>query len=297
VTARDVVVATNVPINDLLAIHTKQAPYATYVVAIEADGDPGPALWWDTRQSADDAESGDAPYHYVRWHREGGRSFLIVGGEDHKSGQASDGPARHDALEAWARERWAGLREVRYRWAGQVMEPIDGLAFIGRNPGDERVYVVTGDSGNGMTHGTIAGMLIGDLVRGRANPWKDLYDPSRKTLRAATDFAKENLNVAAQYVKDYAGPADLDDVDALPRGQGAVVRRGLARHAVYRDETGALHEYTAVCPHLGCVVHWNPSASTFDCPCHGSRFDASGRVINGPANRDLEQVTVEPQRA
>jgi glycine/D-amino acid oxidase-like deaminating enzyme/nitrite reductase/ring-hydroxylating ferredoxin subunit len=290
--ANDVVVATNVPINDRLAIHTKQAPYTTYVVVLEAHASPELALWWDTRQDAAEGESGDAPYHYVRLHREGDATFLVVGGEDHKSGQADDGISRYDALEQWARERWEGLGEVRYRWAGQVMEPNDGLAYIGRNPGDEHVYVVTGDSGNGMTHGAIAGLLIGDLVRGRENPWRALYDPSRKTLVAATDFVKENLNVAAQYVKDYAGPADIDDVDALARGQGAVIRRGVSRHAVYRDESGTLHEYTAVCPHLGCVVHWNPAARTFDCPCHGSRFDARGRVINGPANRDLERVTV-----
>jgi glycine/D-amino acid oxidase-like deaminating enzyme/nitrite reductase/ring-hydroxylating ferredoxin subunit len=288
--ANDVVVATNVPVNDLLAIHTKQAPYTTYVVAVEAPASEM-ALWWDTREEGG-GESGDVPYHYVRLHREGDEAFLIVGGEDHKSGQADDGISRYDALEQWARERWSGLGEVRYRWAGQVMEPIDGLAYIGRNPGDEHVYVVTGDSGNGMTHGAIAGLLIADLVAGRANPWTSLYDPSRKPVVAAADFVKENLNVAAQYVKDYAGPADLDDPEALARGQGGVVRRGVARHAVYRDDAGTLHEFTAVCPHLGCVVHWNPAARTFDCPCHGSRFDARGRVINGPANRDLERVTV-----
>jgi glycine/D-amino acid oxidase-like deaminating enzyme/nitrite reductase/ring-hydroxylating ferredoxin subunit len=292
VEARDVIVATNVPINDRLAIHTKQAPYTTYVVVMDAPSSIDAALWWDTRQAAE-GESGDEPYHYVRTHREGEAAYLIVGGEDHKSGQEDDGLTRYAALEGWARERWTSLGDVRHLWAGQVMEPNDGLAFIGRNPGDEHVYVVTGDSGNGMTHGMIAGLLIGDLVAGRENPWRSLYDPSRKPLKAAADFVKENLNVAAQYVKDYAGPADLDDPKSLARGQGGIVRRGLARHAVFRDAAGTLHEFSAVCPHLGCVVHWNPAALTFDCPCHGSRFDAGGHVINGPANRDLESVKVE----
>jgi Rieske Fe-S protein len=199
---------------------------------------------------------------------------------------------RFGKLAQWAHQRWKNAGEVRYRWSGQVMEPVDGLAFIGRNPRDaEGVFVVTGDSGNGMTHGTIAGMLIADLVEGRDNPWAKLYDPSRKTASAIKDFAKENLNVAVQYVKDYAGGGDVDDVTKIARGEGSVVRRGLRKHAVYRDASGELHEYSAVCPHLGCIVHWNAAEQTFDCPCHGSRFDKTGKVINGPANSGLEAVT------
>jgi Rieske Fe-S protein len=157
----------------------------------------------------------------------------------------------------------------------------------------ERVFVVTGDSGNGITHGTIAGMLIADLIGGRDNAWAKLYDPSRKTISAARDFARENLNVVAQYAKDYAGGGEILDVDAMGRGEGGVVRRGLVKHAVYRDEAGALHEVSAICPHLGCIVHWNAAERTFDCPCHGSRFDCMGKVINGPANSDLSRVTEE----
>jgi glycine/D-amino acid oxidase-like deaminating enzyme/nitrite reductase/ring-hydroxylating ferredoxin subunit len=296
ITATSAVVATNAPINDWVAIHTKQAPYTTYVIALDIPRDAiEPALWWDTRQSISDGPSGDAPYHYVRTMRGKADDFLIVGGEDHKSGQEDDADRRFLALESWARAHWPEAREVRYRWSGQVMEPMDGLAFIGRNPGDEHVYVVTGDSGNGMTHGTIAGMLLSDLIRGSDNPWAKLYDPSRKTLSAIKDFAKENLNVAAQYIKDYAGPADIADAASLARGEGGIVRRGVKRHAVYRDDGGKLHEFSAVCPHLGCVVHWNPAERTFDCPCHGSRFDCAGKVINGPANSNLEAVSTAAQ--
>jgi glycine/D-amino acid oxidase-like deaminating enzyme/nitrite reductase/ring-hydroxylating ferredoxin subunit len=291
VKAASVVVATNSPINDWVAIHTKQAPYTTYVIALSLPrGAVAPALWWDTRQSIAEGDSGDAPYHYVRTMRGRLDDYLVAGGEDHKSGQEDDAERRFLSLESWTRERWPEAREVRYRWAGQVMEPVDSLAFIGRNPGDDNVYVVTGDSGNGMTHGAIAGMLLSDLIAGRENPWAKLYDPSRKTLSAITDFAKENLNVAAQYIKDYAGPADIADAASLERGAGGIVRRGLKRHAVYRDDAGKLHEFSAVCTHLGCVVHWNPAERTFDCPCHGSRFDCTGKVVNGPANSDLEPV-------
>jgi Rieske Fe-S protein len=138
----------------------------------------------------------------------------------------------------------------------------------------------------GMTHGTIAGMLLTDLIMGRQNPWTDLYDPSRKTLVAAKDFAQENVNVAAQYT-DLLTPGDVDSVDEIAKGEGAIVRDGLTKIAAYRDSKGTMHKVSAVCVHLGCVVAWNAAEKTWDCPCHGSRYDRFGAVINGPANRDL----------
>jgi Rieske Fe-S protein len=163
------------------------------------------------------------------------------------------------------------------------MEPIDGLAFIGRNPDDEaNVYVATGDSGNGMTHGTIAGMLLTDLILGRPNEWAGLYDPSRVKVGAAKEFVRENLNVAAQYA-DLVMPGEISGPEEVPRGSGAIDRRGLQKVAVYRSESGQIHELSAVCPHLGCIVRWNGVEKTWDCPCHGSRFAPDGHVLNGPA--------------
>lgn len=284
VTAGAIVVATNTPVNDRVVVHTKQAPYMTYVIGALVPGGSVPqALFWDT---------GD-PYHYVRIQPgvDGAHDLLIVGGEDHKSGQADDIDERHARLETWTRERFPVMREVAYRWGGQVMEPHDGLAFIGHNPLDhENVYTVTGDSGNGMTHGTIGGMLITDLILGRHNPWKSLYDPGRVTLRATATFTKEAVNMAAQYA-DWVTPGDVSEAGQIERDSGAVVRRGAVKVAVYRDASGALHERSAICPHLGCIVAWNPSEKTWDCPCHGSRFDRFGEVINGPANVGLPKVT------
>ena len=172
-------------------------------------------------------------------------------------------------------------------WGGQVMEPADYLAFIGHNPMDhENIYVVTGDSGMGLTHSTIAGMLLCDLIVGRKNPWEKLYSPSRVPVMAASELAKEDFNMAAQYT-DWLTGGDVASVDEIARDSGGLVRRGLEKIAVYRDPNGVLHECLAACPHLGCVVQWNPGEKTWDCPCHGSRFDAKGHVINGPANRDL----------
>jgi Rieske Fe-S protein len=170
------------------------------------------------------------------------------------------------------------------------METVDGLAFIGRNPlDDENVYIVTGDSGMGMTHGAIAGILLTDLINGRENPWAKLYDPSRKTLRAAGTFLKEALNMAVQYT-DWVTGSDVDSVDDIPLDQGAVLRRGLTKIAVYRDSNGQLHERSAICPHLGCIVAWNASEKTWDCPCHGSRFAKLGEPISGPANSELPRL-------
>ncbi len=289
---RAIVVATNVPINNVVAIHTKQAPYTTYAIGAEIASDAAThALYWDTRQASDESKSGHAPYHYVRLATDGDRDILIVGGEDHKSGQEDDGGNRLERLEGWARERWPAMSRVTFRWSGQVMEPNDGIAFIGRNPMDKpNVYVVTGDSGNGMTHGAIAGMLLTDLILGRANGWESLYDPGRVKLRSATDFVKENINVAAQYAKGYLGPGEVPEEQQIPAGEGAVLRRGLKKVAVFRDERDVLLERSAVCPHLGCIVAWNAAEKTWDCPCHGSRFDRWGKVINGPANTDLAAI-------
>jgi Rieske Fe-S protein len=140
-----------------------------------------------------------------------------------------------------------------------------------------------------MTHGTIAGMLITDLIAHRENPWTSLYDPSRKPLRAAGKFLKETLNVAKQY-GDWVLPGDDIEIEDIPPGSGAVLRHGLKKVAVYRDARGTLHQRSAVCPHLGCIVGWNPTEHTWDCPCHGSRFDKLGGVINGPANVDLRAI-------
>jgi len=283
VTAEHIVVATNVPVNDLVVIHTKQAPYMTYVIGIQVPrGAVAQALYWDT---------GD-PYHYLRIQPlpAGEFDLLIVGGEDHKTGQADDIDQRHARLESWTRQRVPMAAEVTFTWAGQVMETVDGLAFIGRNPMDHRnVYVVTGDSGMGLTHGTIGGILITDLILDRQNPWQALYDPSRKILRASGEFVRETVNVAAQYAQ-WVTAGDVESVEEIGNDSGAVMRRGASKVAVYRDATGALHEKSAVCPHLGCIVAWNSVEKSWDCPCHGSRFGKFGDVISGPANTELTRL-------
>ena len=266
-------------------MHTKQAAYRTYAIGVPVPLDSIPkALYWDTED----------PFHYLRLQRiddgKNSRDILMIGGEYHKTGQADELENRFARLLSWGRTHFLGLPEPEFRWSGQIMDSMDGLAFLGRNPGDEpNVYIATGDSGVGLTHGTIAGILITDLIMGRENPWTSLYDPSRKSVRAAFSFAEENLNVAAQYA-DWVTPGEVSSADEIKPGSGALLRRGLSKIAAYRDDSGKLHERSAVCPHLGCIVAWNGTERSWDCPCHGSRFDPHGKVLNGPAISPLEPV-------
>jgi glycine/D-amino acid oxidase-like deaminating enzyme/nitrite reductase/ring-hydroxylating ferredoxin subunit len=290
--ARQVVVAANVPFHDTGATYLKQAPYRTYVVVGWAPADSIPdALYWD------DAD----PYHYVRLvEAPAGQEGigLIVGGEDHKVGQDDD-PEAYARLQAWTRQRFPSVERFTHGWSGQVLEPADGLGFIGADPDHDNVFIATGDSGNGLTHGTLAGLLVCDLMQGRDNPWAELYDPARRRWAATAAALKENANAAAQF-RDWVAPSDLRDLSELSAGNGAVVRRGVHRVAVYRDGGGALHAHNARCPHMGCVVRWSGEEKSWDCPCHGSRFEAkTGAILNGPASEplapfDLDETADEP---
>ncbi|HKC79665.1 MAG TPA: FAD-dependent oxidoreductase [Gemmatimonadaceae bacterium] len=293
--ADNVVVCTNTPVNDWLIMHTKQYAYRTYVIGARIPKGSVPhALYWDTPD----------PYHYIRIQQgedSGGRELdydiLIVGGEDHKTGQATDTEERFVRLEQWTRERFSMIERIEYRWSGQVMEPVDYLAYIGKNPGgDEHIYIATGDSGNGMTHGTIAGIILNELVQGRKHQWAKLYDPSRVKLRATPEYLKENVNAAEQY-KDWFTKGDVDRADDIQPGEGAVLGTGRGKIAVYRDDRGNLHQLSAVCPHLYGIVHWNDTEKSWDCPCHGSRFDPYGKVVNGPAIVGLSPVESAPKKA
>jgi len=287
VRAKHAVVATNSPINDWLAIHSKQAPYRTYAIAAPiARGTLPDALYWDTLD----------PYHYVRLQPgANGKDVVIVGGEDHKSGLADDGESRFAALETWIRDRLPKLGKVTQRWSGQVMEPADALGFIGRNPGNTRTFIVTGDSGQGITGGALAGIIIPDLITADDSTWADLYDPGRKVMNALREFVSENMTAFRSFA-EYLTPGDIKSIDALAPGQGGVFRSGMRKIAACRDENGTVHVHSATCPHAGCVVHWNSLEQCWDCPCHGSQFAADGSVLNGPAIGPLAPVENVPSK-
>jgi glycine/D-amino acid oxidase-like deaminating enzyme/nitrite reductase/ring-hydroxylating ferredoxin subunit len=282
VRAKSIVVATNSPVHLRVAMHAKQAPYRTYVVVLRVPTAIVPdALYWDACD----------PYHYVRLELDSaGLDYLIVGGEDVRTAEDDDAQERYDRLERWARERFPVVGNAVHRWSGQVLEPFDHLAFIGKDPSRQpNVYVATGDSGHGITHGALAGMLLSDLIAGRPNPWEKIYDPSRISVRAAGEYARGGVAM----VKDYAQwlmPERRRSSELPAPGEGVVIQRGPRKIALYCDAQGAMHERSAVCTHLGGVVRWNSDAKSWDCGCHGSRFAPTGEVLNGPANRPLMRV-------
>jgi Rieske Fe-S protein len=190
------------------------------------------------------------------------------------------------------RDHFPQAGEIVHRWSGEVMEPLDGIAYLGRNPGNESVYVITGDSGNGMTHATAGAMLVSDLIVGRPNAWLATYDPARKAFKESLEFLKEQANNAAQYT-DWVSGGDVSDVNEIAVGEGALIRDGLKKIAVYRDDDGGLHAHSAACPHMGCIVQWNTSEKTWDCPCHGSRFSRFGSVLHGPAVSSLAAAEID----
>jgi Rieske Fe-S protein len=217
--------------------------------------------------------------------------MLIAGGEDHKTGTEDTGKQRLKRLERWARKRFPGLGEVRYAWSGQVYESADSVQFIGAGPGHEKIFIVSGDSGSGLTGGVAASLIIPDLLAGKKNPWAELYDPSRKVKSAIGSFIQENAEAAKHWLEHV-----LPAAESKPpmREKGAVLSMAGKKVAVYRDEKGTLHRMSASCTHLGCVVQWNSLEGCWDCPCHGSQFAATGEVLQGPAVKPLAGVEQKP---
>jgi glycine/D-amino acid oxidase-like deaminating enzyme/nitrite reductase/ring-hydroxylating ferredoxin subunit len=275
------VVATNSSIVDRVAVHSKMSPYRSYVVGFGIDRGALPdALYWDTEE----------PYHYVRLQPgDNGKDFVLVGGEDHKSGEADDADRRFQRLEKWARAKMPMLKDVTHCWSGQVLDTIDYAGFIGKNPGSEYIYVATGDSGQGLTHGVMGAMLNATLVTGGESKWAELYAPDRKPLKAAKNWVMEN-STALKNLAEYVAPGEISSIDELEPGQGAIIREGLKKVAAYRGAKGDVHRHSAACTHLGCHLHWNSFENCWDCPCHGSIFGSDGEVLNAPAISGLNPV-------
>lgn len=269
--AKKVIVATHSPLNRVF-LQTKIHAYRSYVHAF-AGIDLPDGLFWDTAD----------PYHYISPFTVDGQRYLIVGGEDHKTGVERETEKHFAQLLAWTEERF-GAPAPAFSWSAQVLEPVDGLPYIGRNSASEHVYVATGFSGNGITFGTIAAQIMSDLAVGNANRHAELYAATRiKPIDSATEFATENIDFPMHFVSDRLHPVEAKSLDDIAPGEGKTVRVKGRRLAAYRDPSGALHAVSSVCTHLGCLVKFNPAATSWDCPCHGSRFDVDGQVLDGPA--------------
>lgn len=283
--ARKLVYATHIP-PGVNVLHTLNAPYRSYVIAATLDhrGEIPSGLNYDMEE----------PYHYYRSYMDGGEPLLIVGGEDHKTGHQEDGHAPFLALEAHARERFP-LRELRYAWSSQYYQPADGLAYIGLMPGhDEDVFVATGFGGSGMVYGSMAALILHDMITTGQSPYSEVFSPARvKPLASAAEFLKENADVAKDLVKGALSRDDLETLAGLAPGEGRMVAYEDRKMGLYKDEAGNIHAVDPVCPHMKCHVNWNDLEKTWDCPCHGSRFAVNGEVLTGPATKGLEVIQPE----
>jgi glycine/D-amino acid oxidase-like deaminating enzyme/nitrite reductase/ring-hydroxylating ferredoxin subunit len=280
-----VVVATHTPLMgktnmaSAVALQTKLYLYTSYVVGGRLPKGTVPeALYWDTAD----------PYHYLRIDSHRDFDLAIFGGQDHKTGQETDTDGCYNALEKAAKRLLPAL-DITHRWSGQVVETNDGLPFIGET--SSKQFAATGYAGNGMTFGTLAGMMAHDCATGRRNPWRDLFDPGRTKVRGGTwDYLKENVDYPYYMVRDRLVGPDAKSLRGVPRGEGRIVELAGKTIAAYRNDRGQTTLVSPVCTHLGCLVAWNKAERTWDCPCHGSRFTPDGKVLAGPAETPLEPV-------
>jgi glycine/D-amino acid oxidase-like deaminating enzyme/nitrite reductase/ring-hydroxylating ferredoxin subunit len=280
--AKNLIYATHIPPGiNLLSL--RNAPYRSYVTGLKLkDGNYPEGLVYDMQE----------PYHYFRTHTLEGEKYLIVGGEDHKTGHG-------DPVEAFERLRnyvnqYYEVESVAYQWSAQYYVPVDGLPYIGQLPGgDSRTYVATGFNGNGMMLGTLSGKIISDLIVGNKNEYADLFNPSRlKPIAGFSEFVKENADVAWHFIADRFSSEELSTLRELKTGEGILARFDGKQLAIYKDDSGKITALKPTCTHAGCTVLFNQAERSWDCPCHGGRYDVSGKVLNGPPLKDLEKVDI-----
>jgi glycine/D-amino acid oxidase-like deaminating enzyme/nitrite reductase/ring-hydroxylating ferredoxin subunit len=280
-----VVIATHTPLMGkatlalAMLFQSKLFLYSSYVLGGRVPKGTVPdALFWDTAD----------PYHYLRLDPRRDFDQVVFGGKDHKTGQANDTEARYRALETTLKQVLPHI-EITHRWSGQVIETNDGLPYIGET--SSRQFAATGFAGNGMTFGTLAGMMARDAVLGRRNPWDELFDTGRTKIKGGVwDYLKENIDYPYYMLRDRIVGPEAKTLREVGRGTGKIVDLKGKRVAAYRSDAGRVTLLSAVCTHMGCNVDWNEAESTWDCPCHGSRFKPTGEVLSGPAESPLEKL-------
>jgi glycine/D-amino acid oxidase-like deaminating enzyme/nitrite reductase/ring-hydroxylating ferredoxin subunit len=280
--AANLVYATHMP-PGINAFSFRCAPYRSYVLGVRLkDGNYPTGLAYDMQE----------PYHYFRTHDIDGQPHLIIGGEDHKTGH--DDPEQAFAnLESYLNQYYQ-VDSVVYKWSSQYYVPADGLPYIGRLAASkDSTYIATGFNGNGMMFGTLSAKIISDQILGIENEYAELYSPSRlKPIAGFTDFVRENADVAWHFIADRFSMEALDAVSDLKTGEGKVAELQGTKLALYKDKDGKITALSPVCTHAGCIVDFNAAEQSWDCPCHGGRFDLSGKVVSGPPQKNLEHVQI-----
>jgi nitrite reductase/ring-hydroxylating ferredoxin subunit len=233
------------------------------------------------------------PYHYYRTQQIDGEKYLIVGGEDHRTGDEPNTNGCFLKLESHIRSHF-NVKEITHRWSSQYFEPADGLPYIGHLPGNpENVFVATGYGGNGITYSHVAAIVLKGLVLTQESPYGSLFSPARvKPVAGFTDFVKHNVEVVSYLVGGWLGQDQLPELADLGAGEAKVVKYEKDSIALYKDENHMLHAVNPACTHMKCSVNWNAAEKSWDCPCHGARYSFEGKVITGPATKDLDPVEI-----
>lgn len=282
ITAGKVVQATHTP-KGIYAVHAMMEVYREWAVAAKLNVPLSPGIYW--------SHEGKEKYS-IRTYTDETGSYLIVLDDSHKVGHKEDTSSSFEKIERYVKSVF-NTEEIVYRWAAQNYSPADSLPYIGTSPLQKNVYIATGFEADGLIYGTAAGIIISDLITGRYNSWAEVFDPKRFTPGASAEKTiKENLDVLTHLLKDYVIRGTEKELSSVTSGQGKIIEYEGRKAAAYRDETGTLHVVSAVCPHMGCIVHWNNAERSWDCPCHGSRFGTDGLLLEGPAFMDLEQYSI-----
>ncbi|MGN7756944.1 FAD-dependent oxidoreductase [Chryseobacterium lathyri] len=280
ISANHVIYATHIP-PGVSILHLMNAPYRSYAIAFSLKGDHYPKdLGYDLTD----------PYHYYRIQNINGEDLLIAGGEDHKTGHTEDTGECFSKLENYVREHF-DVDTAVYSWSSQYYEPTDGFPYIGILPGCKKIYTATGFRGNGMIFGTIASQILGDLILTGSSKYKELFDPGRiKPVAGFTNFVKEQASVVLDFVKDKLFIEKINSLTELTEGEAKVVKYEGESYAVYKDSGGKIHLVKSTCTHMNCEVRWNSAEISWDCPCHGSRFNVNGKMLTGPTVKDLHRI-------
>lgn len=279
IVAKHIIYATHLP-PGINLLDIKCAPYRSYILGVRLEDENYPdALAYDLKE----------PYHYFRTHRIEGLDYLLIGGEDHKTGHGDPEEAFQN-LEKYT-SQFYNVASIPYRWSSQYYVPDDGLPYIGQMPlAAKGIYIATGFNGNGLTFGTLSAQIFTDLINGEDNAYTGLFSPSRvKPLTGTMDFIRENADVAYHFIADRFKSSPEKELPVLENGDGKLIKIDGKQVAAYRDDQGELHLLHPVCTHAGCIVQFNSVEKSWDCPCHGGRFDVDGQVITGPPRLPLER--------
>lgn len=282
--AKTVVYATHIPPGGVNVLHFRNAPYRSYVIAAALNDDNYPdALVYDMQE----------PYHYFRTHEIDGQKYLIAGGHDHKTGHGDPQQSFADLINYT--KRCYEVKSIHSQWSAQYYVPADGLPYIGHLPGTSNgIYAATGFNGNGMILGTVSAIVLSDLILEGKSNYESLFNPGRiKPIAGFTEIIKENADVVGRFIADRFGLEQIESVAEIPVGSGEIVSYKDQKLAIYKDPQGDIHALNPVCTHTKCIVNWNNSEKSWDCPCHGARFDPDGVVLTGPARADLEKINID----